>query len=429
MFKKLILLCLCLLLFGVVLSAAWVENSADATAELNQAEEYEKDGNYEEAEATYKKVATDFAGTDYALEAQKQLVMLYISMGKSSEADSALQELLVEFSTNEKLIKAVYDIAEDYRISEKHAKANQLYQYAMDNWPGHKFSMWSQMGVAKSSISLGDEAAAQAAIDQLVASFSGQERIVEGVFAIAEYYKEFNKYERTAELCQYILDTWPEDWLAMWSQQSLTLSNIHLGNIEAAETAIDGLLANFYDSPRVEEGVYEIAHTYKQFGRYERAKELYEYTLNNWPDATHTRWTQIGLAQTNIVLGEKEAAEAVIGQLIGKLATDFGGDSVLPVAAAEAYYYAGDCYRQLGEYGKSIECYQRVLSGCPEYEYAWNALFLIGRNYQGLKKSGVISKLEANTETRLAYEELLEKYPDCKAAKHAGCWLGWNNSK
>jgi tetratricopeptide (TPR) repeat protein len=89
----------------------------------------------------------------------------------------------------------------------------------------------------------------------------------------------------------------------------------------------------------------------------------------------------------------------------------------------QACYYAGDCYRDLGEYAKSILCYQKVVDSYPTYGMAWNALFMVGHIYQQMGESGLISKSEADVKTKTAYEQLLVKYPDCKVASIAQNWL------
>ena len=69
-------------LFGVLLSEMPRECFADASAQLEQADAYMKDKNYEQAEGIYKQIVTDFPDSNDALEAQKQLTCLYIATDK-----------------------------------------------------------------------------------------------------------------------------------------------------------------------------------------------------------------------------------------------------------------------------------------------------------------------------------------------------------
>jgi tetratricopeptide (TPR) repeat protein len=83
-------------------------------------------------------------------------------------------------------------------------------------------------------------------------------------------------------------------------------------------------------------------------------------------------------------LGEMDAAEAVIDDLVAKLAAEFPNDSDLPFVAADGYYHAASCYRQLGCYEESIQCYQKVI--CEDSARAKDAYLALGRLYTERKQ-------------------------------------------
>ncbi len=72
---------------------------------------------------------------------------------------------------------------------------------------------------------------------------------------------------------------------------------------------------------------------------------------------------------------------------------------------------------------------EKVGDSCPEYRMRWKALFLIGRNYENLKKTGLITESQANLKIKAAYEQLLEKYPDCEVAETAARSIGRTGAK
>jgi TolA-binding protein len=89
----------------------------------------------------------------------------------------------------------------------------------------------------------------------------------------------------------------------------------------------------------------------------------------------------------------------------------------------------GQCYDKLSEYEKSIEFYSKVVNDYPDYDRAWYALFMVGRNYERLQKAGAVSKTQAEQQIKAAYKQLLEKYPDCETANIASRWLSKHNSE
>ena len=78
MFKQFILISLILsaLLFSEMTSQCF----ADVSAQLKQAREYNNNGYLSQAEDIYKAIVQNNPGTDYALTAQKELVLMYLKI-------------------------------------------------------------------------------------------------------------------------------------------------------------------------------------------------------------------------------------------------------------------------------------------------------------------------------------------------------------
>jgi tetratricopeptide (TPR) repeat protein len=401
MFKKVAFISLAVL--GIVFSQIPGEYFGDASAQLEQAASYANNGQFKEAEGIYKTIMTDYAGTDYAFQSQKELTMLYIAWDRQTQAEATFLELVADFSENEHVAQAIHEIARKYHESKNYEKADQLYQYIIDNWPIDEYAMWSKNGQVMLNITLGNDAndandaVAQAIIDEQLADFSDHEYRAILVYYIAEHYHWVENYEKAEYFYQYVIENWSSDKYAVWSQMGMVRLDIERGEMETAEAAINSLIANFSSGSDLP---YAIAKAADQ--HYEKA-----FTLENE-----------GLS--NRVQNYFQQAIAICEILIN----EFPGSVWTPGVC----FKAGDCYRKLGEYEKSIEFYQKVIDDYPEDDMAWHALFMVGRNTEMLKKSGVISGSVADTEIRAAYEQLLENYPDCKAAKIAYRWLSRHNS-
>jgi len=250
----------------------------------------------------------------------------------------------------------------------------------------------------------------------------------------------------------------------------LAISNVMLGDDNAAQVAADRLLADFSDNEDIAEAVNEIAHHYRVSQKCEKAKQLYQHVVDNWPGAQNAIWAQMGLAISNIALGDDPNAQAAIDSLIA----DFNDHSALPEAvfqigeqyykkarstksdsnlsevevqdyyqkaiaiweriirelpystayAPRAYYLiAHCCFEYLREYEKAIQSCQKLLINWPDYEYAWHAQFLIGNYYERLTQAGRIPESGANPIIEQAYQAVVEKYPDCSKFKYASLRL------
>lgn len=396
MVKRLILLSpvlIGLLFFGIA-----GEDSADPSAQLEQAQTYTNSGQYEQAEGIYQQIVTDYPGTEYAFKAQKNLPFLYIAMDQQPEAEAALQKLLTDFSEHQYLPHAVHKIAEQCCKLEKGDTVRQLYQNVLDNQPQSEQAIWLQMGLALSDIYVGDDNAAEAAIDELIVQFFEDNWSAEAVGQIAWSYRILKKYERAKQLYQYVVDNWAYKERAIFSQRGVALCNIALGDETAAWAAIEKLLIQFSEAEHVAEVVYPLAQKYHKVKKYEKARNLYQYVVDNQPQSKHAIWAQVKLVELSIEDGDDTAAQAAIEKLL----TQFPGREGI---AKRIVWLADKCRRKFGEHDKARELYQYVLDNWPEDEYAIESL-------KGMALSSIGLGDVPNTEA--AIEELISSFPGHK---------------
>jgi len=329
------------------------------------------------------------------------LIKLDLAQENIAAADAAIDKLIDDFTDNPLIAQAVHDIAYEHRLLRKYERANQLDQHVIDNWPQSDYAVLAQMDLAKYYVDRGD-AAAEAAIDKLLVDFGDSPHISRAVHDVAQHYRMSGKYEKANEYYQYVIDHWPETEYAILSQIGVAgtnvLSLIDSGNDTATESALNNLIADFNDHPGLPEAVfiigekyYKEAFHYEKEGQVSQARENFQKAIGTW--------------------------EKIITELPESIAT------------AWAYNTAADCYRRLGQHVRAVEYYQMVVDDWPDYEYVWSALFRIGHIHEVLKKTGLMSKSEANPKIKVIYEQLIEKYPDCKMARYARRWLIRNNYK
>jgi tetratricopeptide (TPR) repeat protein len=462
-----------LVLASLAFSGIARESFGEASAYFEQAKSYYEAGEYQKARELYEYVGETWPGdANYAIWSEALVILSYIDVGKMAAAEVAIDALLIEFGGDEHAAEVVHHIAYQCLTLKRYEKARELYQYVLDNWRGDDSSViWSQTGVAMSSISLGDTEAADAAAEKLVTEFSENSHIAEEVHHLAWHCRYVaGDHNRAVEYYEYVLDHWPDDEkYAIWSQSGLALSYIDIGDNTGAQAAIDKLVAEFADDERLPEEVHHIAYHYREVKEYGKARVYYQYVLDNWPGSKYAIWSQSGVGSCSAGLGETEAAEAATEKLL----SDFSGHADLAeqvlqvgepyydeglrkkgeglelearedlqralgiyetvknsvagyVPTAETDLWRGACYGALGEYQKSAECYQKAADDELGDDLAWYALFMVGRKYESLKESGAISETEADAKTKVAYEEVVERYPDCPAAKIAERWLNRN---
>jgi TolA-binding protein len=443
---------------------------ADAQDLLQQAEDYEKEGHFEQAEATYKEIVAEYGGTDEALRGQEKLTILYIRCSKPAEADSAFQDLVTGFSQNDHVADAVDHIADAYRELGQFEKARVRYRHAAQQWPSAEHAAEAQAGVARCSILLGDEDAAQAATDKLLADFGASPHIAKAVDNVADEYRKLSKYGQARDIYRTIVERWSGAEHAIEAQKGVVLCSIALADDPNAQVAMNELWSDFSGHADLAAVLYDIADGYQKARRFDKAKDIYQDVAEQCPNSRYAPKAPLDIRKADILALADSGQDGAVDGAIDSLAADFAGNEYLPTVVykiavqyhvkayrrinegqtnesphafqraaeifervtndfagsdpvAKACRSAGDCYRKTGDYQTSITWYQRVVDDYPSFRGAGNALFMVGRNYEELGKSGVIAKPQADAKIRAAYERLLDRYPGCQGARYARLWL------
>ena len=160
---------------------------AQAETLLDQAEDYFDSDQYQQAETICEQIITEYPDSDYALEAQEKLTVLYVHWGKQAQADTAYQQLLSNYSERANIAKAVDHVADAYRNEENYTKAKELYEYAVATWPQAEHAVNSQTALVKLGIAGHEGIDTQEEFDKLTTVFSGYENLAERVDEIADF--------------------------------------------------------------------------------------------------------------------------------------------------------------------------------------------------------------------------------------------------
>jgi TolA-binding protein len=459
--------------FPLLFGGVGTESLADSGTELQQAQGYFENSDYQQAEQIYQGIIKKCSDSDQALEAQKGLVMVYISWGKQADAEMAYQQLLLNFPHNTHMADVIHHgIASHYRKCKKNDKADEIDKYVLSHWPTTESAMWAQVDVINSNIDGKDYTTAQTGIDNLLARFSSNENMANVLHGMAYKYRQAQKTAMADELDKYVLNHWPSSEIALWARLDIIKSDAN------EQGLLNKLIADFSGHPRLPETLYWIARKYEDTGEFEEAKRNYQQIVQNFSDSPYTDRARFDIRGTDILILIKsgEVNEAEI--LTDKLIADFKNNPRLPEVLSQngAIYYgqashyekedreeqskeyykkavavwekiatqlapnaeytpqacysiAYCCFDDTGEYEKAIEYCQKIVNNWPEYEHACQAQFLLGNYYERLVQAGLIPESETNPIIEEAYKALIEKYPNCDKVKNVSMKLAEMNFK
>jgi len=438
------------------------------------ADGYRWEVKHEQAKNLYQQIIQSYPDNLWAHKAElgvlRSDVMSLIMSQDFDRAQEILNRIIADFPQHEDFPETIYWIAERYRWEEGYEQAKNLYEQIMQHYPDSEYANRAKLGISRaevfSLIASQDCNQAEEVLDKMVADFNDHPDLPETLYWFAERYRWERKYEQAKNLYEQVMQDYPGSVYASRARLGISraevFSLIESQDYNQAQEAIDKMVADFNDHADLPETLYWIAERYQWDVKHEQAKNLYKQIIQNYPDSAYASRAELGISRAKvlslIVSQDCNRAEKALDRLVAdfsehpdlqstifmigegyynrafhcenegrdteakehlqkaitiweRVVTDFPESDF----TVQAYYFTAGCYRRLGQYEKAIEYYQRVVSKWPNYQYTWNAQFMVGCCYEELKDAATVEKSVVDARIKAAYEQVIQKYPDCPA--------------
>lgn len=349
------------------------DNSSDLALPdslLDIAYTYRKAHKAVKADENYRFISSNFAGTwsgiFATLQVDKYEIQTLIKNEDYSLAELKLDALKDNYSGNADLEGAIFDVMFSYRRACRYDDHKQLCQYFLDNYPrsnlAESVALWIRTYDITDVISGGNYDTAETMTDQLILDFAKASHLPDRIYDIARAFKRSGEIQYSNDFYQYIIINYPESPAAKNASLQITndevLYMIDQGSYVQAGSAVEQMKVDFASSPSISNKLYHIADRFQRSGESERAKALYQYILDNYPDCSCARSSGlfVNSFEINDVIarGSYDMAIAKTEQL----QTDFA-DS--PYLSGWLYGIAGNFYRA-GQTEKAKNTYQYIVN-------------------------------------------------------------------
>ena len=313
-----------------------------------------------------------------AAESQGSAARMYMRL-RDYVAASAAAKLIESFSNAEGIAAAIEDVADMYQMAGSHAKSYPLHRYVVEHWPGNERAIWCQMKAIMSQLRLGDLAKAEQELGNLLSGFAGHKDLGPAVHEVVEEYRNTGAYKEGRELFAYIMENWDETPDTMLELQvGVALQSIKLREPNEVEAAVERLIADYNDHPKIAKALFQIAEEFYYAHKYDKAIGVMELILSSYQER------------------------------------EYPGKGELPFILAV-------CQKKMGRYDEAIENYRVCVEEYPESRFSLRAPYSIGLLYLRQKKD--------YEQAAYWFEQQLELYPDSAfrqtALDHlASCYLG-----
>lgn len=450
------------------------------------AERYERMSNFEEAKSNFQQITQKHPSSTFANKARLGIAraesMSLIMSEKYHQAKGAIDKMVADFGGNPDLPEHLFWITERYVRLNRFEEAKQNYQRIIQKFPSNRFAnkakLWLSRINATALIESGGFAQAQREIDKLAADFAGDTDLPMVLYWTVEKLERMDRFEEAKQNYQRIVQNYPGNSLVDKARQNVSwadranlgiaranvMSLIVSGNYDGAKAAIDKMIIEFAGNPTLPAALYWITERYEWADKLDEAKSVYEQIIRNHPGSPYASRAKLGIRRVDVMALMNSADGKAAEESLNKMIEDFRDNPELPRAVfiigakcfldakapdysqraiktvervieelpkteamtgvyEEVYCCAGDCCFDMNDNIKALSYYKKLAGESPEHRLSAKAQFRIGEVYQKLEESGLMATSEAQTQKRLAYEQLLLRYPNSEYADSAKSWL------
>jgi len=244
-------------------------------------------------------------------------VKLYMRLGDDANAAAAVEKVVGDYLESDGVAGEVDEVEDAYRKAEQYEKALALYQEVVASWSESSKAMCPQVSAVKLH----------------------------------------ERYGKARELYQYVADHWPDADYAVESLGNVVRMSILAGDDANTEGAIELLLERYSGDERLAEVVDNVADDFREYKRYVKARELYQYVADHWPDADYAVNSLGGVIRASILARDDANAAAATELLLERYAEDKGLAKVVNEIAGQ--------YERAKKYEKARELYRYAIERWP----------------------------------------------------------------
>jgi len=106
----------------------------------------------------------------------------------------------------------------------------------------------------------------------------------------------------------------------IWSQVHSAISSIERGDVTAAEAVIERLLSESSQDKDIAPAVLQVAESLRKLGKSQKANELYQHVVRNWPNSSCALLLQTQTANLALERSDNPGLESAIDELLVRFA-------------------------------------------------------------------------------------------------------------
>jgi TolA-binding protein len=219
----------------------------------------------------------------------------------------------------------------------------------------------------------------------VIDEYPNSELVPEAMIALGNNYYNGQDYRKAIDAFSKFIELYPNDSLAEQAKQTLS-SSYYMSGQENPQF-LNEFIEQFPSDPKAALAHYNLAVDYYEKGNKEQALEEFRKVVINFPETEYAEDAQVNIIK---IFDEQKDYEKLVSE--ANLFAEYFPDSK---NAPLALFYMGSGYFYLGDYGKAIGAFKKIITDYPDSEYLSNATHNLDQCY---KKLGSTERVSENPE-------------------------------
>jgi TolA-binding protein len=196
----------------------------------------------------------------------------------------------------------------------------------------------------------------------------------EAMITLGNNYYNGESYKKAIDVFSKFISVYPNDSLIDEAKQSLS-SAYYMAGQENPQLLKD-FIEQFPSDPKAALSQFNMAVHFYEEGNREKALETFREVIIDFPNTEYAEDAQVNIIK---IYDEMKDYDNLVRE--ANLFLEYFPESErLPLAL----FYSGSGYFYLGNYGKAIEAFKKIIKNYPESEYASTATHNINQCYKRL---------------------------------------------
>ncbi|MEX0778851.1 MAG: tetratricopeptide repeat protein [Balneolales bacterium] len=327
----------------------------DVDTRLRVADSHFALSNYDEAISYYEEAVGEESGGDYALF---QIGNSYHRDEQTFEAVSTFRRLIRIFPFSQLRVQAHYNIGYIYFLTGNYTQAIEEFNSLIDNFPNSSWAARSQYNIGDAYYNAADYEDAIVAYRNVLEDYPRSDYIIESINGIQFSQSAAGEDDSSREVMEDFLDNHPQAGTADRLRYQLAQNQMQSGNHEDAISSFRNYMRTTNSDQLISEAQFNIGEAYERLNDESSAIREYQRLIGDYPDSDRAGEALLNLGRLYQEREEFRLSASSYDALINHS----------PALRLEALAGAGNAYIGLGENDRAQERFMNALNQDSNHE-------------------------------------------------------------